>query len=170
MAGRRTAEAPTGARSDDVFDYAPGWQPAKDESVVGKVVKLDRGENQWGAYPIVTLELDAGQTIGIRDSAEGESIRTELVTLPGQMLAVHGFHHVLKGALRRARPMPGQRLAVKYLGMVDRQKSEGAQFHGYQVRVLDMDTTDFWGAPSAEDMFGEDAPTSSGQFNDEPPF
>ena len=131
------------ARADDPFDFAPGWRPEPGSTVTGEVVSVDLGENKWGSYPIVTVVQDDGEKI-----------------------AIHGFHTVLRNALERARPMPGARMAVRYVGLVTEDKKGKAletDYHGYQVRMLDQTADDVWGKRS-----GDTTPASD--FNDEPNF
>jgi hypothetical protein len=152
QAADKRAAGQTGeqAGAEDPFDFAPGWRPEPGDTVIGKVEGLDRAENKWGAYPVVTLVTDDGERI-----------------------AVHGFHTVLRNALRRARPMPGSRIAVRYVGLVSEDKSGKAlvqDYHGYQVRMLDQDAGTFWGSDVQDDDMWQTGPKDSNQFNDEPPF
>jgi hypothetical protein len=135
------AHTPT---SDDPFDFAPGWRPEPGSTVTGEVISVDMAENQYGPYPVVTVQQDDGEKI-----------------------ALHAFHTVFRNALERARPMPGAKMAVRYVGLVEEDR-KGRKldnpYHGYQVRMLDQTADDVWGKRSP------DAPAGSGQFNDEPPW
>jgi hypothetical protein len=131
------------AKADDPFDFAPGWRPEPMDTVTGEVTAVDMAENQYGPYPVVTVKHDNS----------------------GELVAIHGFHTVLRNAFERIRPMPGARIAVRYLGEVTEDKSGrklSQSYYGYQVRALDQSADDVWGRRTP------DTPTS--QFNDDPPF
>jgi hypothetical protein len=127
------------ATETDPFDFAEGWQPEPGSTVIGKVDTLDVGENQYGRYPIVTIVQDNGER-----------------------LAIHAFHTVLRNAFKKTRPIPGVKIAVRYVGEVTEDK-QGAKlatpYHGYQVRLMDQSAADFWGSPPKEDDWvSDDAP------------
>lgn len=133
------------AAADDPFDFAPGWRPEPGSMVKGEVISVDMAENQYGPYPVVTVQQEDGEKI-----------------------ALHAFHTVFRNALERARPMPGARIAVRYVGEVTKDRN-GRQldraYHGYQVRMLDQTADDVWGKRSNTGEAG-----STGQFNDSPPW
>ena len=150
MADKKQTPADTSgsaaAAADDPFDFAPGWRPEPGSTVQGEVLAVDMGENKWGSYPIVTIQQD----------------------VTGEKIAIHGFHTVLRNALERARPMPGRRIAVRYIGLVTEDKKGKpleTDYHGYQVRMLDQTADDVWGK---QRKAVPDAAVD--QFNDEPPF
>jgi len=123
-----------------MFDYAPGWKPEPGDTVMGTVKALDNGYSQWGEYKIVTLIQENGEEV-----------------------AVHAFHTVLENALKRIRPVPGDKIAIRYVGeQTPKGDPNGKPFHVYQVRSMDAKGEEFWGKPTAA--------RNADAFNDEPPF
>jgi hypothetical protein len=76
---------------------AEPWKPEFGDKIVGTVVDVDSRTTEYGTYPIVVLETDAGDEI-----------------------AVHGFHTVLKNEFAKRPPTLGERIGVKYLGKSDK--------------------------------------------------
>jgi hypothetical protein len=102
-------------------DFAPGWRPEPGDAVMGVVVDVSMRERQdFGQgttpYPIVTLSQDDGTRV-----------------------AVHAFHFVLEGELRKIKPQIGHRIGIKYLG-----KPEGKRYEVYRV-VTDHPPQVEWG-------------------------
>lgn len=96
-------------------DYAPAWRPEAGDEVEGKVVQVDARENEWGVYPILTLE------------DEGAS-----------QVAVHCIHSVLRREIARnfdPAAIVGQNIKIKYQGkgVVQGGKFAGKEFHNYKV-------------------------------------
>jgi hypothetical protein len=147
MATRKTQDQTSGSAAADAadpFDFAPGWRPEPGDTVTGEVISVDMAENQYGPYPVVTVQQEDGEKI-----------------------ALHAFHTVLRNAFERARPMPGIKLAVRYTGEITKYKNGRTldnPYHGYQVRMLDQTADDVWG--KRPNVGGETA----GQFNDDPPW
>jgi hypothetical protein len=162
MAGSKTKDAAPAARSDDVFDFAPGWMPNEGESLIGTVTDRGIGEGEFGEYIIITLRPDAGQTIHIRQ----ERTQMEYTTdgTEEDVVAVHCFGAVLDSAMRKLRPPVGMRIAFRKLGKRLRKGGEESNprdwFNAWQVRDLSVKSDD--------DLFGPTKPVSD--FNDEPPF
>lgn len=93
----------------DFFEFAPGWRPEVGDEVIGTVVDVTTGENEYGKYPIITLKRD-----------------------DGSLVAVHGFHTVLRNQFKRARPRVGEQVGVRYI-QSDTDNEKG--YHNYSVRV-----------------------------------
>lgn len=95
---------------------APAWRPDKEDPdlIVGTVIEGTIGNNEYGSYPIITVELEDGS---------------------GQK-AIHGMQTVLRNELIRQQPKPGERIGVKYLG--EQPTKPGSKFKsytGYRVKV-----------------------------------
>lgn len=93
-------------------DEAPaeGWQPEAGDKIVGVLTERTMSsEGEWGAYPILTLQH-----------------------ADGSRTAVHAFHTVLRNELDRRRPMVGDVVAIKYLGM---SAGKGTDYEGYRVAL-----------------------------------
>ncbi len=109
----------------DQFDNAPGWRPNAGDQLVGRVTRVDKGMNEYGAYPIVTVQLDDG----------------------GDQVAVHAFHQALRTRLTELRPAPGERIGIKYFGQVETAASRAgtkSPVHRYVARIEGRDV-DVWG-------------------------
>jgi hypothetical protein len=161
------------ATSDDVFDFAPGWMPLENESLIGAVTERSVGEGEYGEYIIITLRPDAGQSIHVK---EGDS-RMPVTTTGDEddLIAVHCFGAVLDNAVRKMRPAVGARLAFKSLGKRLRKGGDENRkqdwFNAWAVRDLSVKSDD--------DIFGKPEPSAAergkraaeaGGFGDEPPF
>lgn len=86
--------------------FAPGWRPEAGDQIVGTIVDISEGEGDYGPYPIVTIE-----------TADGD-------------LAVHAFHTVLRKELAAKRPVEGDRVGIKYLGI-----PAGKKYEAYRVAL-----------------------------------
>lgn len=75
------------------YDFAEGWKPEPGDILEGRITSIDTGTNEYGTYPIVTIERD--------DGSSG---------------AVHCFHTALRSQFARLRPQIGMKVGVKYLG------------------------------------------------------
>jgi hypothetical protein len=150
------------ASSDDVFDFAPGWMPNEGESLIGTVTDRSIGEGEFGQYLVITLRPDAGQKINVRQ--EGTQMEYETDGTEDDVVAVHCFGAVLDNAVRKLRPAVGARLGFKKLGKRLRKGGDENNtrdwFNAWTVRDLSVKTDD--------DLFGP--ATSTGDFNDDPPF
>jgi hypothetical protein len=110
--------------TDTQFDNAPGWRPAPGDTVVGTVSRVDKGQNEYGTYPIVTVH-----------QADGTDV------------AVHAFHQALRTRLTELRPAPGEKIGIKYFGQVETAASKAgtkSPVHSYVARVEGRDV-DVWG-------------------------
>jgi hypothetical protein len=86
-----------------------GWRPEEGESLTGKVVSVDTRPSDYGDdYPLVEVERENGEVV-----------------------AVHGFHSVLKRELARLRPAPGDTIGIKYFG-----KAQGRNQTYEKYRVI----------------------------------
>jgi hypothetical protein len=97
------------------LDFEPDpWDPEPGDKVAGEVVQVQRYESKFTGeeYPVVDLVTDADTLAGVR---------------------IYGSRTVLGNELDRLQPQPGDRLAVKYVGMVE---NKGVEYHSYRV-VLD---------------------------------
>jgi hypothetical protein len=75
------------------YDFAEGWKPEPGDVLEGRITGIDTGTNDYGSYPIVTVQREDG-TSG----------------------AVHCFHSTIRGQLARLRPMVGNKIGIKYMG------------------------------------------------------
>lgn len=137
----------------DDQEYAPSWQREETPEISGRIVQVDSRTNEWGTYPILTLE-DEG----------------------GTQLAVHCVHSVLRREIARnydPTSIIGQQIRIKYLGrsVVQSGKFAGREFHNYKVfggnRAYD------WSQDLPEDERGSASAFgagSSGRATAEPPI
>lgn len=132
------------------------WRPEPGDSLIGRVVEIDSRTTEYGAYPMVTVQIDDGTEV-----------------------CFHAFHSVAKSELARRRPGVGDKIGVKFLG-----KPAGKSYENYKIVVESAqpqaavdwakmgmeaaaeDTTadGWWPAEDAGSAFTE--PTDDG----EPPF
>lgn len=105
------------------LDYAPAWRPENDgDSILGVITAIAMGHSEFGTYPIITI-----------------------LTADGEMLAVHGFHTILKQRLIEIRPSVDEILGVKYLGHVlpeDGTKNVN-DYYAYKV-LINRPANDIW--------------------------
>lgn len=97
------------------LDFEPDpWDPEPGDKVAGEVVQIQRYDSKFTGeeYPVVDLVTDPDTLAGVR---------------------IYGSRTVLGNELDRLAPQPGDRLAVKYVGMVE---NKGVEYHSYRV-VLD---------------------------------
>ena len=90
-------------------EHARAWKPQAGERVAGRVVEFGERDGGYGAYPIVTLELE-----------------------DGTRAAIHAFHTVLAGELARIAPQLGDQIAVKYSGLIATEGGR-SRYHAYRV-------------------------------------
>jgi len=108
-------------------NFAPGWRPAIHEVVQGTVIELsERLGFDDVAYPIIVVRKDAGDEV-----------------------ALHAFHTVLRAKLAEAKPVVGDRIAVRFEGKI-KAKTEGHKpYHGYSLVVEKKgDNAEVAGAPA----------------------
>jgi hypothetical protein len=97
------------------LDFEPDpWEPTPGDKVAGEVVQVQRFDSKFTGeeYPVVDLVTDPDTLAGVR---------------------IYGSRTVLGNELDRLQPQPGDRLAVKYIGLVE---NKGVEYHSYRV-VLD---------------------------------
>jgi hypothetical protein len=97
------------------LDFEPDpWDPKPGDKVAGEVVQVQRYDSKFTGeeYPVVDLLTDPETLAGVR---------------------VYGSRTVLGKELDRLQPQPGDRLAVKYGGLIE---NKGVEYHSYRV-VLD---------------------------------
>lgn len=93
---------------------AKGWLPRPGDKVGGTLVDRYTGESDYGIYPILEIEQANGEVI-----------------------AVHGFHTVLRGQIERKDPQPGDRVGVTYYGPQDADKArKGSPAEMYRLVVI----------------------------------
>jgi hypothetical protein len=100
------------------LDFEPeSWDPRPGDKVTGEVVQVQRYDSKFTGeeYPVVDLLTDPGTLAGVR---------------------IYGSRTVLGNELDRLQPQPGDRLAVKYSGLIE---NKGVEYHSYRV-VLDRTT------------------------------
>jgi hypothetical protein len=98
------------------LDFEPEpWDPEPGDKVAGEVVQIQRYDSKFTGeeYPVVDLLTDPDTLAGVR---------------------IYGSRTVLGNELDRLQPQPGDRLAVKYLGLMKAGTPD--EYHGYRV-VLD---------------------------------
>ena len=113
-------------------EAASGWTPEPGDTLVGVILSIKSSQqNEYGIYPIVTVQTDEDSVV-----------------------AVHCFHQVLKSRLLEKRPAPGERIAIQYVGEVEK---EDRPYHNYAV-VVDRPTDTE--AQATWDMFSQDDATT----------
>lgn len=91
--------------------YAEAWRPKDGETLVGELTSIGERDAGRGCYPVLTIRQDDGEE-----------------------LAAHCFHTVLAGELAKLAPEVGERLAIRYLGEVQKRDG-GGRYHSYRVAV-----------------------------------
>jgi hypothetical protein len=115
-------------------EAAEGWNPNEGDTLVGTVLSIKASQpNEYGIYPIVTLQSEDGKSV-----------------------AVHCFHQTLKERLLEKRPAPGEKIAIQYVGTKEsKQRTDPSgkpvTYHNYAV-VVDRPTDTE--AQAAWDTFG----------------
>ena len=95
------------------LDFEPDpWDPKPGDKVTGEVVQVQRyvSKHTGKEYPVVDLVTDPDTCTGVR---------------------IYGSRTVLGNELDKLDPQPGDRLAVKYLGMM--KPGTPDEYHGYKV-------------------------------------
>lgn len=104
--------------------FAPPWRPdddtaegVHDNPLFGSFLRMESATTSFGPCWVMVLD----------QHAEG-------APASGEEVAVWLLHTVLQNELARAKPKPGEELAIKYLG---KQKPAGGgnPFHSYRVKV-----------------------------------
>jgi hypothetical protein len=94
---------------------ADGWDPQPGDKVVGEVVAVTEYEStkrQGETYPVVDVLTDPDTITGLR---------------------IYGSRTVLGNELRKLDPKPGDRLAVKFLGL--QKPGTDGEYFGYKVML-----------------------------------
>lgn len=143
------SEAKTQDQLLDELDkgYPPSWQPTKEgESLIGWLVRVERGQTKFGPSPLMVIRDD--------DGAEH---------------SVWIFYPALASELRRTQPQAGERLAVRYEGVKPvKNPSPGKAdtYHAYRIAVdrPEHEQVVDWGAtlgPESGVAAGEPEPDDS---------
>jgi hypothetical protein len=96
------------------FDFE-GWNPEPGDRVTGVVIYVDSEagqNNELGTYPLVAI-----------------------VQKDGTPIALHCFHEVLRQAVKRWNPQPGDIIGVRYKGRTDKGGFQDAGYEDYNVIV-----------------------------------
>lgn len=130
---------------------APGWRPEVGDQIIGTILEISEAPGtEYGPYPLLTIAQDDGTEV-----------------------AVHAFHTVLKKELAAKRPVEGDRIGIKYLGI-----PSGKRYESYRV-VLERRTPtqgtnwDAVGAAADQELAGETAPATvpaGASWAEEDPF
>lgn len=96
---------------------AEGWRPSEGDQLAGTVVDVDEGENEYGVYPLLTIEKRSGECVNL-----------------------HCFHTVLKNTVSRAiakgKLVEGCRIGVTYDGKKAGGGAKGGDLDMYRVVIL----------------------------------
>lgn len=119
-AGKKAATKKAESTRDPLLDSLEGGDaPAfrfmdegKGATLVGRVVKFFRGGSKYGPYPGVVVKSEKD----------------------GEAYSVHCFPTVLRNQMVEADPEPGDRIAIRYLGMTS-PKGGGDDYHNFTVRT-----------------------------------
>lgn len=99
------------AALDEERSDASAWMPAVGDKLVGQVVGMAEHDAGHGPYPIVIVAADAD----------------------GEDWAFHAFHSVAKAEIESQRPVPGDRIGIKYEG--PKRGKNGNNYESYRVLV-----------------------------------
>jgi hypothetical protein len=85
------------------------WKPEPGDALIGEVLDLEQRTSDFGDYPAITVLDDDGVE-----------------------WTFHGYHTIAKNELAKQRPVPGDRIGIKYHG-----KKQGAKntYESYRVLV-----------------------------------
>lgn len=133
--------------------FAPGWRPDDTDAdgvaanpVFGTFARMEKAQTSFGPCWIMILA-------GVTD-ADGEPVKTNAGEVTDE-LSVWLLHTVLVNECARAKPKPGERVGIKYLG---KQKPSGGgnSFHAYRVKVDRVQEEEFdWASLDPDDGFEE---------------
>lgn len=113
-------------------ESAEGWNPSDGDTLMGVIKSIKASQpNEYGIYPIVTVETD-----------------------DGNIVAVHCFHTILRTRLLEKRPAPGERIAIRYIGERQTKRDDDRSYHNYAV-VVDRPTDTE--AQATWDAFSDDS-------------
>jgi len=134
-------------------EFAPAWRPDQDGAknpIVGTFLRMEQATTSYGACWLMILDVD------------------------GDEIAVWLLHTVLKNELARAKPKPGEKVAIKYLG---KKTSEGGtKYAAYRVAVdRPVEEAFNWNQVGAEDLLEEGsepvaAAAAAGPTEDDIPY
>lgn len=137
-------------------ELAPSWIPeAEGDTIVGVFLRLEQGPTQFGPKPFAVLATDEGER------------------------SVWIFTESMMTGFRRAKPEPGERVAVRYMGMKpvkNQTPGRRSEYHDYRVVVdrpvgaekpVDWDTALAGNVPLEP---AEQTGNGSGSQTDEIPF
>jgi hypothetical protein len=99
---------------EQALDYDfEGWQPEPGDKIMGVVITVtESSEGDYGTYPVVSI-----------------------VTPTLDAVALHCFHSVLRSAIERNNPQPGDTIAIKYKGTKEGKGVGGQGYEDYNVIV-----------------------------------
>ena len=92
---------------------AKGWLPQPGDKVGGVLIDRYDGTSDYGEYPILEIEQSNGEVI-----------------------AVHGFHRVLRSQIERKDPRLGDKVGVHYYGLHDRNRAGQSPPAMYKLVVI----------------------------------
>ena len=94
---------------DEEYEQVDAWRPQPGQELIGTIVRINDRKTDQGVYPVVTIrEAD------------------------GSKLAFHAFHAVAKTRLAEENPLPGDEMAIRYLG---EQEGKNFTYHNYRIVV-----------------------------------
>lgn len=143
------------------LSYAEGWRPEEGDTLIGRVTEVATGRSQFGGggkYPIITVQPEEGAPV-----------------------AVHCFHAALKARVLDLKPMPGERIGVKFVGKRPHKTDPSLTVADYIVKVEGRTTTDAYAGmeepaaprtdvPVNPQDFAPASPASQAQADDDIPF
>jgi hypothetical protein len=122
---------------------AEAWRPAPGDQVIGRVVSIDERTGDYEPYPCITIH-----------------------TSDDTLVAVHGFHTVLKNELSKFAPQEGDEIGISYRGL--KKSGAGREFENYRVVVERSD-----GSPAAATDWSAHAASAKADLDagdDQEPF
>lgn len=122
---------------------AEAWRPEPGDRVIGKVVGLDERQGDYEPYPVVTIQ-----------------------TSTNELVAVHGFHSVLKNELAKLAPQVGDEVGIVYKGKTEPKTKGGNEYENYKVVIERGDGS----APTTPDWAAHQASAKAEMGEDEEPF
>jgi hypothetical protein len=101
-------------------EYAAAWISAEGDKLIGRVEGFGEWDAGYGSYPIVTVMVTGPST------EQGEAIAE------GERRAVHCQATVLRSKLSRERPVIGDEIGLKNIGM---RGTADRQYRDFNLRV-----------------------------------
>lgn len=124
----------------DNMELAEGWRPSEGDIVRGTITDITMATSDYNGskYPIIEIQTEDGA------------------------VAVHGFHAVLRNKLAQLKPMPGETIAIKYIGKSKKEPTTKGMSPPelYVAKMPERTSTDVWSEiqPDTANVVEDDIP------------